>query len=64
MWTGKEMTHHTDVLGLRAEIVADANHPSSLFCCLPSKIDSGEANCIRLGRTGARRHEPHSGIAS
>jgi hypothetical protein len=27
------MTHHAGVLRLRAEIVADPDHPSSLFCC-------------------------------
>jgi hypothetical protein len=64
MRAGKEMTHHAGVLGLRAEMVADADHTSSLFCCFPSKINSGEADCVRLGRTGARRHVPHSGIAN
>jgi hypothetical protein len=64
MWARKEMTHHAGVLGLRAEIVADADHPSSLFCCFLSKINSGEGDCIRLGRTGARSHVPHSGIAN
>jgi hypothetical protein len=57
------MTHHPGVLGLRAEIVADPDDASSLFGCFPSKINSGEADCVRLGRTGARGHEPHSGIA-
>jgi hypothetical protein len=60
MRAAKEMTHHSGVLGLGAEIVADPDNAGGLFGRFASKINGSEADCVWLSRTGARSHDPHS----
>jgi hypothetical protein len=56
MRAGKEVSHYSGVLGLRAQVLTHPHHPSRLFGRSARKIDSGETGRVGLGGSGARSH--------
>jgi hypothetical protein len=56
MRTGEQVTHYSGVLGLSADVLADPDDAGGLLCRGAGKINSGKADLVGLGRTGAQCH--------